>query len=248
MRPWTITILLAGMVAAGCTPSDAIPAPEALNATPPGAWEVSSTQEPSASLEPVADNAEDECGNPYYPVVEGGLWTYQIGEDSTATHTMTLGSGNTFVLNVEGEDARFTIDGICTDEGIFLMDVPGMSTTATSSDGTGRVTTSGSEGVTLPNDVQVGDEWSQTINASFTVGDSPMAVVIDTQYKAVGHETVTVPAGTFQTLRVDAQSTLDMAGSKSDFTQTLWYADGVGTVKSDVGGVASVGLVSYEFP
>jgi len=244
MKLWTTLILTMGLVAAGCTRSETIPAPDA---TPPAAWDVTPTQAPSAGQEPVAGNAADECGNPYYPVAEGAHWTYRIGE-TTATHTMTLGTGNTFVLNVEGDDTSFTIDGICTDEGIFLMDVPGMSTTATTSDGTGQVTTSGSEGVTLPNDVQVDDEWSQTISANVALGDSSMAVVIDTQYKAIGYETVTVPAGMFQALRVDAQSTLDMAGSKSDFTQTLWYAEGVGTVKSDVGGVASVELVSYEFP
>jgi len=247
MRSWTMLMLTMGLVAAGCTGSDTIRASEALNATPSGAWEVSTTQAPSTSLAPSAGSTKDECGNPYYPVVEGASWTYRVGE-TTATHTMTLDSGNTFVLNVEGGDTSFTIDGICTDEGIFLMDVPGMSTTATTSDGTGRVTTSGSEGVTLPNDVQVDDEWSQTISANVALGDSPMAVVIDTQYKAVGYENVTVPAGTFQALRVDAQSTLDMAGNKSDFTQTLWYAEGVGTVKSDVGGVASVELVSYVLP
>jgi len=247
MRPWTMLMLAMGLVAAGCTGSDTIRAPEALDGTPPGAWEVSTTQAPSTSVAPLAGSAKDECGNPYYPVVEGASWTYRIGE-TTATHTMTLGSGNSFVLNVEGGDSSFTIDGICTDEGIFLMDVPGMSTTATTSDGTGRVTTSGSEGVTLPNDVQVGDEWSQTLSANVTLGDSPMAVTIDTQYKAAGYEAVTVPAGMFQALRVDAQSTLDMAGSKSEFAQTLWYAEGVGTVKSDVGGVASVELVSFELP
>lgn len=66
-------------------------------------------------------------------------------------------------------------------------------------------------------------------------------------WKAVGTEKVTVPAGTFTAVKVEADG--DMAGTKPHYT--YWYVDGIGSVKvvaETNGATSTTELVKYIFP
>jgi len=66
-------------------------------------------------------------------------------------------------------------------------------------------------------------------------------------WKVVGPEKVTVPAGTFEAMKVE--STSEVSASKTDYT--FWYVDRVGTVRvtTKVSGMTTdMQLVKYVFP
>jgi hypothetical protein len=231
------------VIAAGCgTPEDL------------GTSKVNVTQNPSSNQGNNQAGSNDPCNNDYYPVVNGATWTYLItvqeDEPTTTIYTMAVNQDDTFTLNIQDEDSKFTLDGSCNDEGIVLLNVPGVSSTYSGQDGNGSsMTTITNEGVTLPDDVQEGDEWSQTISVNATSGESGLSATIETNYKAIGFENVTVPAGTFNALKVEQTGSMIMEGTPAFETHGfIWYVEGVGTVKSGLDGTYTGELVSYNIP
>jgi hypothetical protein len=91
-------------------------------------------------------------------------------------------------------------------------------------------------GVSLPRSLSPGDTWSQTTDLHMTSESLNGTGHWSGTFKAVGMEPVSVPAGSFNALRIDG--TLK---SESDpypdlnlnVTESGWYAPGVGLVKSD---------------
>ena len=74
-----------------------------------------------------------------------------------------------------------------------------------------------------------------------------MSFTIDNEFIATGYESVSVPAGTFETLKVEMESSTD---GGNPLKQTLWYAQDVGLVKSviDLEPPIVQELVSYSIP
>jgi len=91
----------------------------------------------------------------------------------------------------------------------------------------------------LPNPIVAGQKWEWT-------GKDPTQVEYRESSRAVGMETVTVPAGKFRAMKVVTET----AGGAAPKTTTSWYADGVGLVKTlSVGGQIKYGseLTDYSF-
>lgn len=218
-------MLLVGLFLCGCG-SNSTPEP-----TPPLRVEVSSTESPMIDATPTASMPEnDVCGNPYYPVVDGTRWVYQ-GSEGQFTHTISTSAPDTFTITVESGDDTFIIQGFCSEGDISLLNVPGNSLSYTGSSGGSSMTTTSNEGVSLPGDIQLGDDWSQTIGVEVAAGNLSQSFTIETTYTALGYEAVSVPAGTFEALKIEQSS--DM-GSPNPTIQHLWYVQGVGLVKSDI--------------
>ncbi len=98
----------------------------------------------------------------------------------------------------------------------------------------GSSTTTYSNYLLIPADPTVGDSWSNTVSGTTTTSEGTSNSFSFTHSgSVVGEETVTVPAGTYTTLRTT--STTD--GSSTN----IWYAAAVGGVKTD-----SSELVSYS--
>jgi DUF3108-like len=193
----------------------------------------------------------DACDNPFYPVVDGASWNYSISTGTQATHSLSVSQDKVFTITIQGDNSTFTIEGQCTDDGIILMDVPGVSSTYSGEGGGSTLTTQNVDGVTLPNDVQAGDDWSQIISVTgaSSDGEVTLSATIETNYTALGYEQVTVPAGTFEALKVEQTGTLTMnGGSGFDTHGYIWYAQGVGTVKSGLDGTYTGELTSYSIP
>jgi hypothetical protein len=205
------------------------------------------TQEAPTPTSPAAFNPNDQCQNPFYPVVNGASWEYENSSVGNFSHTITTGQDGAFTILVQTSDTTFTIEGICTQDGIILMN-QSSSTTVSDSDGSAQVVSEYQEGITLPNDIQVGDDWSQTMN--ITAGDFSAAGT--DSFIAVGYETVTVPAGTFYALKIEQTSTLEMGGGEMVSRSTLWYAEGVGNVKTlttvEADKTYESNLLSYNIP
>jgi hypothetical protein len=123
-------------------------------------------------------------------------------------------------------------------------------------------------GLTLPATINPGDTWSQTffIEGETDLGGGTVGTAVGeatSTFQAVGFEEVSVPAGSFEALRVDVQISLDLSVTMADlsvpvlFTSTgsTWYAAGVGWVKSEASAVVAdtpfnelLELTSYSIP
>jgi hypothetical protein len=119
-------------------------------------------------------------------------------------------------------------------------------------------------GVTLPANVKPGDNWTQNVTIEGTVPlngqDIAAKNVAAIDCTAGGSESVTVKAGTFDAVRtdckVDMTITMTMNGleipTSLTSTNTAWYVNGVGMVKTVtevVGGPGStIELTGYNIP
>jgi hypothetical protein len=221
--------------------------PIAPTPTEMGAFSVTVTEQPAEVPSIPASAANDQCGNQYYPVVDGAEWIFN-GPNGQFTNTLSTGSNGTFSITAQSDANTFLIQGVCLDGGyINLLDVPGASLSHSGDSGSSTMTTTSNDGVTLPGDIQQGDDWSQTIGVTVSAGAQSMDYVMHMTYTAVGYETVSVPAGTFQALKI-TQST--SVGSGEPTLQTLWYAAGVGPIKTQIDAGESIvtELVSYNIP
>ncbi len=262
MKKLIFAICILGLILSGCsspaanqetlaqTPAIAVPLITAsAETTPTGTIPVSAAQQDTATpppmeAPPVILPANDQCGNPYYPVVDGALW-YFSGPQGEFINSLSVGEDGAFTITAQGQNNNFTIEGKCSQDGISLVDAPGDSLSYEGEAGSSSMSTTAIEGMTLPNDMKVGDSWSQTLDVSVSSDGDPIRYTITMDYSIPGSEVVTVPAGTFTTLKIEQSSTLNE--SPASF-QTLWYAQGVGPVKSDIEGVGVSELISYNFP
>lgn len=92
-----------------------------------------------------------------------------------------------------------------------------------------------------------GASWAESYTertSSLVTQTTPVEVAKDETWTTAGTETITVPAGTFTTLKVRKVST---AGGTAGSDKTYWYAQGVGKVK-EVGAGRTEELSSCLLP
>lgn len=222
------------------------PANTDVTATPSPGLEVQINETMSSPTEqhPASTASDDPCDNIYYPVINGASWNYVFTDGKKATHSMSVNPDGTFLITVQGGDTIFYIDGSCTDEGIVLLDQAGSSVTVSDADGTSSIVTTNEDGVSFPDDIQLGDVWSQSISMT----DNNMSATIEVTYTAESYEQVKVPAGTFYALKIVQTSTTKMNGDSFDQTIISWAVQNVGVVKSEIVGVDTAELTSYQIP
>jgi hypothetical protein len=266
MRKQILSIIVILFLLSGCATAKSMPTPASgqLNQDAPAAVQVN-TAVPTSVTIPVATSIStptimspqpgrqaDKCNNPYFPVVNGATWLYETTGIGQATHTLSTTEKGQFTITVKNNDSTFLLEGQCTEDGIILVD-NGMSAIYQGSEGGSTLTTQSQEGVSLPNDIQQGDDWSQTIQMTSSNAEQPITATIVSDYKAEGYESVTIPAGTFEALKIIQSSTITMNGMKlMTSNSTLWYVEGVGNVKAEeqAGGseASVVQLISYNIP
>lgn len=205
------------------------------------------------SATPPPERSGGPCGNPYYPVVDGATWVYDIEGLPQAVHTMSIEDEGKFKIAVVDVDSAAVLEGRCTADGIVLME-QGMEGSFFSESGSSSTSTLYNEGVTLPNDLKVGDAWSQVTGILADGADSDVSLSSRTitNYSVVGIESVTVPAGSFKALKIEQRATMEIYGKEIRTLGALWYVRGIGNVKTENGLEGGekflVQLVSYEIP
>ena len=212
------------------------------------------------------------CDNEYYPVVEGGTWSYYgtstATEDYTFSNTITSVRSDGFTVTVEFDDLTLVQEMACLPEGILALNAGGGPAGTLNTSGVSlEMDTQNASGITFPKDIQPGDTWTHTLDYTGTMEIAGQTVNVTGNtvynYTAVETESVTVQAGTFDAMKVEIVTTVtiisDIQGSSVPVTfsstSTSWYAQGVGWVKSDsvseFGGITSTDLVeltSYNIP
>ncbi|MCA2002082.1 MAG: hypothetical protein LDL51_09475 [Chloroflexi bacterium] len=218
---------------------------QAAPTLPPAPTEPFPTEPPAAGIVPPS-NQSDQCKNPYYPVINGAVYSYRLSSGENVTRTIqTEPASQKFAILISGAGTSSRIEGECTSEGLVIMESPGSTTTTSGEDGSSTIMTQSSSGVSLPYDLAPGKQWSQTIRVTTEAVES----VIQMDYRAAGFEEVTVPAGTFTALKIEQN------GYVTVFDQNVameglagWYVEGIGLVKFESPGAPVSELVSYAFP
>ena len=216
--------------------------------------------------------ASGECANTYFPVKQGATWSYEVTDGSSDTvnyaDTISKLSVDGFVLTSEFDDVTRTQRWSCKTDGLLALDFGGGSATLAVADLQAVFDTTEVSGITLPQDIAPGDTWSQsfTIEGDQTLSGDQTAEVngsVDYSSTAVEMERVTVPAGTFDALRVDSTTKMDITIKLSGFavpttiegTIVRWYAPDIGYVRSvEASNVlgeeveVTIELTGYEIP
>ncbi len=235
------------------------------------------TQSP-VPLAPTATNTPNPaglCANALLPVKTGATWTYanDAGTANAGTFTATISSvrPDGFTVATKFDDSS-SIDQqwSCTSDGLVAESL-GAGQNALSLSAAGidaKLDTATPTGVTLPANVQQGDQWPYALQLTGSVSQGSLKAdlsgTISTAMQAVGTESVTVPAGTFDNaVKVQAATTIKAQAGfgaismpvDAVLNSTFWFAPGVGWIKStttgDLLGTAlstTTELQSYNIP
>lgn len=220
--------------------------------------------EPSASPTP----EKTACTNPLYPVVNGAKWTYAVSGISTATFTHSI-----IAVRPDGftdEDVfstgtTRTGDWKCEAGALSaLSPAESLSAMIQSEDITASYRTTSAVGVTLPAILTPGTSWTQefTVEGTQTISGQTLPGKGKATYSCIGGdiETVTVPAGAFDAVRVGCQINGTISVTMLGFdvptdlasVATIWYARGIGMIKTEneISGLghSTILLTSYTIP
>jgi hypothetical protein len=204
--------------------------------------------EPSKPSTTTSVSTSDSCGNPYYPFKSGLVIAYRVtpttGAAGSSDYTIRILSvtGTTAATRAEfagGVIADMTAD--CASGSVALKGSSGLS--AAMQDVKFKTTVVSSSGTFMPADVKAGATWSnsETIIMELTGGPAasmgPITMTTTEESKAIGEESVTVPAGTYTAMKVElTRKTISKANfgtiPESTSTSTEWWVKGIGMVKT----------------
>jgi len=209
------------------------------------------------------------CSNDYFPDSSGTTWSYSSTGSVLGPYTDTWTISDvsdtgfsTAILYSTGLNS--TIKWNCQDGNLAALDSGSDSLSMASSKFKWTTTSVTGDGYNIPNTFADGTTWSENVTANGIVVsgsksiDSQIASAV--KCSAAGTESVTVPAGTFDTVKATctdtvtvstlSQGTLTPASTPSTVNVTDWYAKGVGLVKtvrvSTVSGTNTVVLTQYS--
>jgi hypothetical protein len=215
----------------------------------------------------------DPCANEYFPVKNNATYTYSsTGSPSgpyTFTRTITNARPDGFTLTSQFKNLELNQDWSCKPEGLVANQLG--ATDATSMLAFEKFTDlqgSNITGVVLPPGMAPGAEWIYSLDIQGVEKVKEGTPATMTGHTAIAYtvgnkESVTVPAGTFEAIAIEVSTVIDfnvVTPAKTiklsiDSSYTLWYAPGVGWVKSSGNGklggqeyFETIVLESYSIP
>lgn len=194
--------------------------------------------------------ARSGCDHPYYPLRSG----YEI-EYKTQVPGMEESSYTVRVVDESGDTIRMEYDfmeGVSVQQQIRcaggVVEALGYVDFGAATSGNEIQTeTRSTSGVLLPQNMRAGTSWESTyeISATFSgpdfagIGVGSIDSTVTVNRTVIGEETVTVPAGTYQALKVEGVTTIAavIAGipggiPPTEISTTEYWVRGVGMVKS----------------
>ena len=221
-------------------------------------------------VEAPADNSSNSagsCDNPYMPIITGATWSYKL----------TGPVPDTFIRNITSVEASGFADQEVFGSGVtrqskWNCDNGNLIALNPSDGGSSTINTEGysvdfqttaASGVTLPAAMNPGDSWTQTITLEGIQTINGTEIPSKNQFSntctVIGVESLAVEAGTFDAMRVDCLTVMDITITMQDnpiqqnltLNGTNWYAENVGLLKTVTtgGGLDStIELTSYNIP
>jgi hypothetical protein len=235
----------------GEEPTDTAEPPEPPEPTEAAAAPTSTevVEEPTPTAPPTTSGGEG-CLHIYFPVANGASWTYasknEVVGPYSFTDTITEVRSDGFTVTGEFEGLVKTMEWACDPEGLIALQFGGgAAASVTTSGGSLQLETTEVTGVTLPWEITPGMTWSQSfvISGDATLAPDMIGTAegnIEQEWEAIGMESVTVPAGTFDALKVNQSTSFNYVVTVSDITLpivfdvtgSVWFAPGVGWIKS----------------
>jgi len=216
---------------------------------------------------------EGICDNVLYPVKQGATWMYtSTGGPSGSfnyTNSITEVRADGFTLTSQFPNVTRQQEWICQADGIQAVQFGGGSAVGISiQEMTTDLITSNVIGLNLPKKITAGMQWKYSLELAGSIamlGDpqSPAHGTYSVVMQELGNEMVTVPAGTFEAVKIQSTSTVDILSSfggievpiKFSGTTITWYSPAIGYVKSVENGdfsgeafSATTELQSYNIP
>jgi hypothetical protein len=275
----TASSILLIFILVACGPA-ATAAPTAVPATSIPATSVPATAIPATSVPTPAAaaptaalgaSASGDCANAYYPVPSGTSRSFSSTGGSngpyTYTQTVTTVSNTGFSTDYKASTGvAYTFKWTCQGGNLAALDAgPGSFAMSTSkvtmaSDSVAAV------GYNIPASFDSGATWSEDITVDGTVTQTATGkteksqIISQTSCTAAGTDSVTVPAGKFDTAKATCTKKVVLSFIVQGKSQpinsntennTYWYAKGVGFVKSIATGGSNnetVVLTEYKIP
>jgi hypothetical protein len=224
-----------------------------------------------AAAEPTASalaSASGGCTNAYFPVISGASWSYSSQGGTlgayTFTRTTTPVSDKSFTINSQSsKGGSSSIAWNCQDGNLTALDAGAESLLMATPKYKVTTTSVKAEGDTIPASLDAEKTWTYTVTATGSIEDTSTAKTVDGQIVAqfncstAGADTITVPAGKFDTLKaiciknvvlssiVNGKTSL--VGTNKE-TITYWYAKGVGFIQSiATGGINNETIVLTQY-
>jgi hypothetical protein len=272
MKPIISVLLMVIFLAACSAPSQPSPTEtQVIETQTPPATPTEIATEPAATSEGGVTSAAEEglCANAYYPVREGSTWSYtSTGSPAGAygfTDTITSVREDGFTLTSQFDKLTRTQEWSCKPEGLVALQLGGAA--LSSQNMKMDVKTQNISGITYPKEINEGDQWDYALDFTGKLelaGNSAEAQGSDkNHFNTLGVESVTVPAGTFDALKIQIDTTLDINASFQGVSvpvtfsgsYTYWFVQDVGWVKaSGTGSIEgksfneTIELQSYNLP
>ncbi len=190
------------------------------------------------------------CANDYYPVLQGATWTYKStgspAGDYSYTDTISAVKAEGFTLTSQFGDVTRTQEWSCAQQGLVAMQLGGPAmATLNSQDMNFTFDVKKVEGTSLPNSLKQDDEWGHSLDfeGKMNIANEPATAEGNSQtaFKVLGDESVNVPAGSFQALKIQVNTNITFTIKVQGITvpasysgsYTYWYAKGIGWVKAE---------------
>lgn len=221
----------------------------------------------SAPPEQASNSSSGECTNPYYPVVTGATWNYNLTgtyPDTFVRSIVSVDAGSFTDQDVFGRGVTRQGQWNCDNGALIALDPTSGNSASVSSDKVSvDFSTTSASGVTLPAALNPGDTWTQAVTLEGTETINGAQIPAKNEFlnscTVAGSESVTVAAGTFDAIRVDCQTSMKITITMNDnpvetpvdITATSWYAENVGMVKEVTTGDSvnsTIELTSFSIP
>ena len=215
----------------------------------------------SATLLLTAGSALACIDSTWYPAVPGATWTYSMGSENY-TQTIVDVTADSMIMRMEfpgQEPMEFSYE--CTEGG--MIQIGGMDDVLSGMDVDMNMDMEivSMEGLTYPNDLVAGTQWDSEMVMKMDMTMEGMVVdsttTVTSSSTAVAVESVTVPAGTFDAMRINAQTEIAMAMTMMGMSMPLpgfsttsdtWLAEGIGMVLTVDEDGSRTELLSYSIP
>jgi len=228
LLPVVILFILSSLLLTACN----LPSRQAAQSTNPP-HEITTANTPTPA---------PPCENQYFPNKAGDTWEYSGTNTAVAsytrTDTVTASGSDGFTLQTQLAGVTYSVNYSCTSAGLVVSDPVQQYIGAIlqSPDTPVTVKISAVSGTTLPSKINPGDTWQQSADFDASSQDLNLSGRLVFDYVATGYENITVPFGTFNTLRVDTTIRVEISGLHilaGTYNTSAWMAPGVGIVKTE---------------
>lgn len=234
-------LLLSVLVLSSCN----LPSREVLNVQTPEAQvnTIVNTPTPVPTL----------CTNLYFPNNPSDTWEYTGNTSATGSYTRTdtiSNSGDTaFSVESSVSGVSYPVEYTCTEAGLVAVNPiqQYLGAILASLNGQIELNLVSNSGISLPSQVSPGDSWQQIVEWEGSAQGLSTNGRLVFDYSAAGYETVTIPSGTYEALRVNTSIRIEISNFRIQYGTydiTSWMAPNVGMIKSQ--GTSNVPNVSFS--